>query len=735
MISPPIPGPRRLVAMMMSPAGFLVFLTANSFLLAGWLPAEQHQEIHSVIAQSKLTPPLRSPEVSLRYSPDGNYLLLQDPAGVAVLQRNPLRILIHISTENVYPVEFSSDSQSLVLVSRGLSYTKWSLPDGERIASGEFPSQEDCADGRISPGGEFFACLKPDLHFVLFDTSSGKSVFEESVAPPPPTGPGGLRSFYPVNVFHFASLDFESAFPGPFGLIRTNEPRPDTNRLLYYSTIRFSPDAKMLFARSPRAFFGVDILAKRSFEPPGAVQKLVAGAIALQTSDRVIIVDNAKGPPAEHATVFSLKNGDVLANLSFSGSQLQMATNPRFVIQQNLSPDSPRATAFDLDQNRSLETPPAVTLDVHGDELAVYTQNGSIALYRIGERNLLANLTLPLPSLPLLRSASVTPNLRKLLLSVDGMGAIFDTATGQRIATLEKFSAVNFMSLQDVPLLFHRSYDDPAHISRVDLSNGAFSTSWEVGKEEQLRSGGAILLHYSPLKGMRMGPGDIPDAGMEPPYELRARDPGTGKELWKREFKENAPVPFADPQGERLVLGWKARSSEAKSAASHNPVARDLLKNSKVTDHDTYFEVLDARSGSSVGSVLVMAGNGAASFDAAFSAGDTLILQKDGSRVSLYSLRDGQVKTRLVGFRPSATAEGNLLALDTGERRLGIFDLSTGTKLDEQIFPDALAYTHFSADGKRLFVLTEHQTVVILDASNVRNQPVTSTPQTPGGKK
>ena len=695
--------------------------------------AAQHQKVHSVIFQTKFTPPLRSPEVSLRYSPDGNYLVLQDPTGVIVLQTNPLRILIHISTENVYPVEFSSDSQSLVLVARGLSYAKWRLPDGERIASGDLPSRGDCADGRTSPGGEFFACLKPDLHFVLFDLSSGKSIFEESAAPAPPTGPGGLRSSYPVNVFYFASLDFESAFPGPFGLIRTNEPRPNSNRLLYNSSIHFSPDAKMLLARWQKNFFAVDIVARKSFEPPGAIQKLIAGAVALQTSDRVIAVENAKGYPGEQATVVSLKNADVLANLPFSARRLEMATNPRFVLSYNVSPDGPSAAAFDLDQSRPLETPPALALDIHRDELAVYTQNGSIALYRIGERNLLANLPLPLPSLPLLRSASVTPNLDKLAFSVDGVGAIFDVAAGQRVTTLAKFSAVNFLGQHDASLLFPRFYEELAHISLVDVSRGNVSPSWEVGKEEQLRSGGFVLLHYSPLKGMGIGPGDMPEPGMEPPYALRARDPGTGKELWNREFKDNPPTPFADPQGERLVLGWKAKSSEAKSGASRNPRTREILKNSKLTDRDSFFEVLDARSGNSVGGVLVMAGSGAASFDAAFSAGDTLILQKDGSRVSLYSLRDGQLKTRLVGFRPSVSKESNLLALDLGEGRLGIFDLSTGTKLDEQIFPEALAYTHFSADGKRLFVLTEHQSAVILEVSNVRNAPA-PVPQTPENK-
>jgi hypothetical protein len=732
MSNAPIPVLRWPMVSIWSLAGLLALLIAHSNTRAA--PGSQHQNVHSVVSQSKLIPPLRSTEVSLRYSPNGSYLLLQDPAGVAVLLRNPLRILFHISTSNIYPAAFASDSQSLVLVSRALSYAKWRLPDGEKIASGDLSSQDDCADGRLSSGGEFFACLEPDLRFLLFDLTTGKSIYVQSMAPALPPGPGGLRSFYPVEVFHFSLLDIDSAFSGPFGLIRTDEPRPTPSRPLYYSSIHFSPDTKTLLARLPKGGFGLDIATKKTFEPPGPVQKEFAGEVTLESSERVIAVENVKGSSSErNATILSLRNGAVLANLSLSATRLQMASNPRFLLEYNSSPDGQSAAAFDLEQGHALETPPAVALDVRTDELAVYTQNGSLALYRIGERNLLAGLPMPLPSLPWLRSAAVTPNLDKLAFSVDGAGAIFDLSTGQRMATVAKFSAVNFLGQQEAALLFPKFGEDPAHTSRADLAKGAVFPSWEVGKEEWLRAGGPVLLHYSPLKGMKMVLGDIPELGMEPSYALCALDPATGKELWKREFSKDPPVPFADPQGEHLILGWKAKSSEARSAASHHPQAGEILKKSKVTDHDSFFEALDARSGNSLGGALVMAGNGAASFDAAFSAGDTLILQKDGSRVSLYSLLDGQLKSKLVGFRPSATAEGKLLALDLGEGRLGIFDLSSGMKLDEQLFPDALAYAHFSADGKRLFILTEHQTAAILDVSNVRGAPVPAS-QTPNGK-
>lgn len=730
-MSPLVYAPRRWSVVI---AGLLGVLTPSALLFEA-LPqsSTQDQNLHSVLSHVILTPPLRSPEVVLRYSPDGNYLLLQDPAGIAVLSRTPLRLLFHVTTDSVYPAQFSADSQSLVVVASSLNFAKWRLPDGKKTVQGELPAQTRCLDGQLAPGGELFACSQPGLRFALYELSSGKSVFEQSLPSPQPFGPGGLRPLYPVVTVFFSSLDIDSAFPGPFGLVRTSEPRPSPGRPLFATGIHFSPDAKTLIAPQPSGFFGLDLEAKKPFDLPGSLFKPMHEPIALQSGERLIAVANEKGKPeGGGATVFSARNGNVLGTLRFTASRLEFASSLRYLVLYNHQPDGQTAAAFDLDQNRSVETPPALGLDIHGDELAVYTANGSLAFYQLGERNLLASLQLPLPALPLLRSAAVTPNLDALAFSVDGSGAIFDLSNGHRRSSLPKFTAVNFSDEQGASLLFPTFHQDAPHVSRLHFAAsqaplthlaGNLSLSWEGGKEPHLRAGGPVILEYfyDPQDLGRAG--DLPVGGVPVPYHLRALDPATGRELWKREFSSNAPVPFADPQGQRLVLGWRANTSQGKSAANHNPAARAALKAAKLTDHDSYFEVLEARTGESLGGTLVTVGNGATTFDAAFSVGDALILLKDGLRVSLYSLRDGQLKGRLVGLRPAASPETQLLALDLGDGRLGIFDLRDGAKLDQQVFPNGLAYLHFSSDGKRLVVLTEQQTAVILDLTDVRHAP------------
>src|SRR5579863_8337453 len=197
-------------------------------------------------------------------------------------------------------------------------------------------------------------------------------------------------------------------------------------------------------------------------------------------------------------------------------------------------------------------------------------------------------------------------------------------------------------------------------------------------------------------------------------YRLRSLDPTTGRELWKHSFDRDTPIPFPDPQGDRLVLGWKAQDEGAREAAKHFPATKQIFKNAKLKEQDSFFEVLDARTNKSLGGVLVQAASGPSTFEIAFSAGDSLVLVKDERRVSLYSLTDGSLRARLLGEKPVANALSNLLALDAGAGRLALYDLRTGAKLDDQLFPQDIAYMQFSGDGKRLLVLTSQQLVFVL---------------------
>jgi hypothetical protein len=690
--------------------------------------AQPSEQLHSVLSQSILNPPLRSPEVSLRFSHNGKYLLVQDPSGVNVMSTKPLAMLIRIGAVDLYPAQFSADSQSFTVVSSSLTYGTWSLPGAQKIAGGNLPVGDSCLDGQLSPDSQFLACVSPKFNFKLLEISSQKVIFAESLFM---VLSSNLRSTVRYPVLNLFSLDTNFAFARPFGLVLASPPRASPGRSFTSSNIYFTPDSKALLVNTAQASLGFDLATGKKFDVSDRFRKLVTGSVAFQNIDAVVGIDRSKDKEPE-SLLFNPRNGKISSKLPFTADRVCLASNPRYAVLYTLESGAHVARTFDLKENRPLNVPPNASMDVFEDVMAVYNAGGFVALYRLEDQKLISTLRLPL-GVPLLSAASVTPDFSQLAISVDGAGAFFQVSDGKRLSSSTKFTAVGFLGKQDAILLVPASNRNPAHILHLNVSNGESSPSWEVSKGVTLHSNGPALLEYSvdtqtPRASLR----DLQDsqgAETQVPFRLRAVDIANGRELWKRDFNKDSPTPFADPQGDRFILGWRAKSSGAREAASRNPALKLTYKNTKLADDDSYFEALDVRSGQSVGGILVQSGTGPLSYDSAFSVGDSLVLVKDNVRVSLYSLADGTLKAKLVGTVPALSAENNLLALYLSSGHLAIYDSNTGSKLDQEPFPEGIAYAHFSADGQKIFVLTESQSAVVLDLAKVREPRAPEAPR------
>lgn len=702
------------------------------------------EKLHGVLSRQQLTPPLRSASVTLSYSHDGQYLLWQDSSGIYVLSRQPLKMLGYIDAPYSYPARFSADSQSLIAVSFSLSYERWAVRDARRLESKELPIPDGCVDAQLSPDGALLACYRPDGNLGVLQLSTGQWIFSAL-----------LHSSDPHLTVVPVSLDLNTPFAGPFGFRLSHDMNPLANRAIYKLPMVFSPDDKTLVAGDLRDAVRVDLAERKKINFPGALQKYLAGAFAIQNDARVLVIP--RGKPGEPA-LRSLNDGSVLATPNFKADSAHFGSDTRYLLLHDAAMRG--AQIFDLENNRAVETPDNIGIDVQGGELAIAADHGGLSLYRLGERLPFASVILPLQGMLVLRSASVSPSLDKLAISIDGVGGLFQIANGQRVSSYQHVSAVNFADRGAAFLLMAGNSSTPSPpleyaidrvqvqgavharpqnkeatlapapqtILRLDTTTAKASSVWEGGKN-LLRGGGSVFFEYSfeSAEGrgllfpqIAINPWGLFDAGAVP-YILRALDPPTGKALWSRTFSGLPPVPFADPQGQRLVLSWKAKSPGALAAAKHLPAAGDVLKKAKLTDKDSFLEVVDAQTGKPVGGLLVQSGIGPADFESIFSVGEAIIFLRDGVRVQLYSMLDGQLKAKLLGVRPSANAQSNLLALQTGPQLLAIYDLNTAAKLDEQIFSDPIIYTHFSEDGQRLLVLTQNQCAFVLDMKSIRH--------------
>jgi hypothetical protein len=670
----------------------------------------RREDLHGVLSRGPLRPPLRNADVLLRYSPDGRGLLIQNPSGFYLLSRDPLALRVQISTEDVYPARFSSDSQEITIIGHGLRLDREKFPGGPSLEQKELPFRDGCLDAEPAPGADYFACLTPAFNLVIYRLSTGEPYFSTSLA----------QSNLPNRIVYIP-IDTDIAFPSAFGFLLANGWESMVNRGMKFLTMNFSPDGKVLLVRNESDTFAVDLTTRRKTSLPGWFHKRLQASFALQNEDSVLISPDEK---ETQPVIASLKTGTVTGNPSFKADRVSIATNPRYAIL--LDTGVPGARVFDLDKNHELEVPSNLSVDVFGNEMALLNDRGELFIYRLGEKLPFLSTDLPLDFLPLLRAAAVTPALDRVVFSVDGNSAAFQLPAGARIYTGPRLSGANFSDQGSAYFLLPRDRHNLDRMLQLAPDSKTADTVWTGGKN-RIRSGGTALLEYTLATPIRRrfavtGENDVP-------YALRGLDPATGKELWKREFFENSPIPFADPQGNRLVLGWYAQDPRAQAAAKRIPSVWEIFKRAKISKLDSYFEIVDALSGGSVGGVLVQVGSGPLSYDAAFSTGDALFLVKDGKRVSVYSLQDGSLKARLVGGIPAASSQANLFAMEQGPGHLSIFDLATGAKLDEQIFAEPIAYTHFSGDDNRLLVLTRRQVVYVLDVTAARNRlPIASAP-------
>jgi hypothetical protein len=311
-------------------------------------------------------------------------------------------------------------------------------------------------------------------------------------------------------------------------------------------------------------------------------------------------------------------------------------------------------------------------------------------------------------------------------LSVHGQGSLFELPGGRRLFTLAHLSAPSLADPASIFFLRPVRFNEPREIVRQDIATGKNAPAWVSAKERLLFSGGAALLEYSFENSLDRRMMLVAEDGV--PFRLRGLDPTNGKELWSRVFDRQPPIPFADPQGDCIVLGWNAKAGAAEDAAHKYPEVWQVFKRSKVSKQDTLFEAVDIRSGKSIGAALVQAGSGAASYDSAFAVGGILFLVKDQRRVSLYSLRDSHLLARLVGEIPSASVAAKTFVLADEVGRLTVYDLESAEKVNELLFDEPIAYTHFSGDGKSLFVLSQYQEAFLFDAEKLKQKSASSAP-------
>jgi hypothetical protein len=693
-----------------SALAFLLFTISSSHVVVGQVAPEK-ERLRGVLSRQTLYPPLRSTVREVRFSPDGSFLLVQDESGIFVLSRDPLRMEGFIGLRDALPARFSANSKTLVVASKGLEINRWGLPDLVKLDEKLLAVPDGCLSAQLSLDGEIAACADPDSILHLFRTSDGEKIF---------TTRFGAENSFPM--LYLSPRGFGSPFAEPVGLYFTNSMRPWEGRANFGQLV-FAPDGRYLLAEDFRSEqLAVDIAERKKIGVPDAARLRNGRALSFVAPDQLAVVDAEKSSDSK---LISFPAGKAIDQLPITGLRVEATSDAGFLFVTQPAPA--KSILLDLNARKTIEVQSTSIYDLHEGILANVSEAGELQLTHINQSEPFARIQLFLDPLPMLRAAAVSPGLESLALAIPGTGGVFRTSNGDRVAALERMEGAWWPDENSLYLRLYKEHERFS-VQMMELPAGAAKDVWKLERKSDSHSMGPVPFSSGPIVLEEEHPPYYVKQHLGKPvlnylggrYQLRALEMKTGKILWLKSLELVTPVPFVDPQGDRIVLGWPAESIPAHEAVKRAPEAAQRYKAAKLSERDSVFEVLDAVSGKTLGSALVQSGAGPLSFSCAFSVGDMLILGKDGTRIILYSLHTGEEKARFFGARPSANSKNNLLAAANADR-LTLHELTTGTKRDELTFPDVIAYTHFSADGRHLLVLTQHQTVFVLDVGSVQN--------------
>jgi WD40 repeat protein len=650
----------------------------------------------------------------VRFSPDGKSILLQDDSGIRVFSREPLEEKSYISATRVLPAAFTADSQNVVISSPTLEVAIVSVnKNGKADAKPLSPSLKTCQAAVLSPMGNAVACFDNTFKLHLLRLPDGKELVSSQLFNSPP------------GLFALRRLPSDSAFSEPFGYVVTNSPGFVFNRNPSTGNLVFSPDGRYLIS----AGFGGDLVAFDStngqkFNLPGSLRHRRATSLHFSGSDQAAILDPQK---PDDSVLLSFPDGKVLKKIGLSG-RAQDTSAAGYLVYS--AADASEPGVFDLQAGKSVVKLSDPAADVYGREVATFTADGYLGLSHL-DNSPPQTVRATAGLLPMLQAAVVSPDINSLALSTGGEGAVYRTGDGKRASTFENIEG-GWCDTSLCYLWVNNRGSRGFELQKVSVSSGETSKAWSPPRPDDKQGvytahaeyfpSAAVLFQHS----MNVDPESFLPAVLKSQasslafaqiseFSLRALDTPSGSELWKRDFKSSPAVPFSDPQGDRFVLGWKAASPGGRRAMKDNPAATEAFKHDKQANRDSYFEVLDPRTGKSLGGVLAQIDSPAEEFDSAFSEGDWLVLAKDGQRVFVFSLSSGQEVLKLFGWRPTLNAATSTLCLSTQMDRLTTYDLKTAEKLHDYNFAAAAAYVHFSADGQKLLALTEDQMLYLLD--------------------
>jgi len=455
----------------------------------------------------------------------------------------------------------------------------------------------------------------------------------------------------------------------------------------------FSPDARYFLAGHDRKHFFYDIAQRHQLPLPGSITNLTTLSFAFLGPDRLVGI-NPTSPQKSH--VLRFPSGEALEEIElWYGLRLRGAAHGNFLFIGPLK-DYPLGI-IDLTTKERRLVFKQNAADMYDGVFVSERLNGQLALHVKDKPEPLAVLDLPESSLGRLHASAVSHDLNYLAISSRSRGAVWDIAHDTRAFYTRRFNGAGFDTVA-MYADFPKFQETPRKLGQLRVDTGVMSG--RDLKEEIAIQHGLYLLVTKPRNknGMTWS-----DADME------VQDARTGQTLWSRYVPSQLPSNTMNPEDATTLLRWRLSS----------PGVRDELHRfSNLKDQagkDDYLcEVMDANSGALIASFLAKTNKGSLRYLRGGASRTWAVMEAVGDQVLAYALPSREEKGHFFGSVPALSNSG-FLAVNSERREVAVFDLATSQLRRRYVFSAPVAFKAFSADGQRLLVFTNDQTVYLLD--------------------
>lgn len=678
----------------------------------------REEKLPGLVWRRELSPKLTSDVKHLSFSPDGKYLLSQDDFAITVLSREPLKVLFQVPAENAQPAFFTGDSREIVILTDELRFERWNVETKQAVTVRELVVRRDCWESRLSPDGNYLACVDMALKLSIVDTNTGRKLFQ-------------TKEIYQLSgLEYYLWLAGSGRSSDETGLFRI-EFSTDSRHVVVSRSDRFRFKViidLMTVASSENGAIAVELASGKKVSVGSDFVKLAARPYIFVSADTIL----ANGSDLNSGGLFSFPTGKTVRKFPFGAKEIKRTQHSDYVLLKPIS--NAKVGVFSLSKNAVHTGIFKADAAMWSDIVALEAASGKIYLQKVvyNEKTVrfdsteIANVDVPVSSIGRLRAAGVSDDFRWFVMSSRSRGGFWDLASGERKMFVRGFenalvagsgaAVVDFPRFGNVDrsLVLMNAKDASSTIVQ-DLSGGysrqhgrflLTRTSLKPQKEPEKPKGADEGLEALDIERAAILQRDV---------RLDVVDIVSKQTVWTREFNGALPRFSFDEYSGRILFFWRPSDTSVKSLSAVEPQIREKLDKLGDRENDYVVEVVDSFEKKTIGVVPIETGKGSFSVGGGASERDWLLLYDSEGRTLVYSIGSGELRQRFFGRNAALNPSSNLVLVESWPGEISVYDLESGESRANFVVAGSVSFARFDLKGQRLFVLSDNQTAYAFD--------------------